>query len=206
MKGIQRRAKLQADPQKAYEEAVSRKYKDSKSVEELRLLQNPEDTQSNPLTFNRLMEWLAWTGWVDGYVKKKISPMDAHLWQDYTQSVWLVLLELKPDYVMSIWYKGKGRFVNFIKKVINIQIRAKGSATYNVNKHFHHTHKTLTDEQWQIISDGGTSISYTDTYPVRYTPPSGNRSKMVQIEYDEIPVEIERADITYNQIYVPDEI
>lgn len=206
MKGIQRRAKLQADPQKAYEEAVSKNYKECRNVSEMRLLQNPEDTPNNPLTFNRLMEWLAWTGWVDGYVKKKISPMDAHLWQDYIQSVWLVLLELKQDYVMGIWYKGKGKFVNFIKRVINVQIRATGSLTYNVNKHFHHTHKTLTDEQWQIIYDGGSQVSYTDTYPVRYSCPSGNRSKMVQVEYDEIPVDIDFSDITDNQIYLPDEI
>lgn len=203
---VSRRIKIQADPIKAYEEVSSKKFKESRNTEELRLLQNPEDTPENPLTFERLMEWLAWTGWVYGYVKKKISPMDANLWEDYAQSVWLALLELKPDYVMGIWYKGKGKFVNFLKKVINIQIRTTTSSTYHTNKHFHHIHKTLTDDQWTILSEGENHISYEDPFPMRYSCPSGNRSKMVVKEIDHIPAEVDPKFLTDSQIYLPDEI
>ena len=189
-----------------YKEIVKKSPRKNKTPDQLKLLTNPEDTAQNPLTFSRLMEWLASTGWVEGYVRKRISPMDAHLYEDYAQSVWIVILELKPEYVMEVWYHGKGRFVNFMKRVIDCQLCHRFTLTYNTNKHFHHTHLTLSDEQWKAFEEGIPVTEFTDSYPVKYNCPSGNRKKMVTIEYEDLPIITEIDSITDKQIYIPDEL
>lgn len=189
-----------ANKPEAYQEVVKKRSKTTKSPENLRLLMNPEDTPENPLTFHRLMEWLAWTGWVYGYVRKRISPMDAHLYEDYAQSVWLTILELRPEYVMEVWYHGKGKFVNFMKRVIDCQLQYRTN-TYHLNKHFHHTHLTLTDEQWMRFEEGETDSTFIDSYPVKYNCPSGNRKKMVQVEHEEKAIQTDYESLIDKQIH-----
>jgi hypothetical protein len=192
------RTRREATKHEAYKDKVEKRPRE-KSAETLKLMINPEDTPSNPLTHNRLMNWLADTGWVSGYVRKRISPMDAHLYEDFVQSIWVIILSVKPDVIMEIWYKGKGKFVNYIKTIIDINLRGIGSPNYNENKKFHNTHCTLSDEQWMEFEEGHTTTSWTDTYPVKYQCPSGNRKKMVYLEYEDVPISTDYNDLIDTQ-------
>ena len=160
------------------------------NADQLSLLINPEDTKSNPLTWERLMDWLASTGWVYGYVRKRISPMDAHLYEDYAQECWCQILKVNPERMLNIWYTGKGLFVNFIKRIIDIQIRSKNTKTFLENKLFHHTHVTIDDSQWKLLENGERSAKWVDTYPVKCECTSGNRKKMIRLEYEELPFDV----------------
>lgn len=186
---------------KKYEERVAKKKRNFKTPDQLALLLNPEDTPENPLTYSRLMDWLANTGWVYGYVRKQISPMDALLYEDFAQHVWLVILELKPELIMEVWYHGKPQFINFIKRVIDVQLHSTSTPTYLVNKRFHHQHCTLDDTQWQNFLEGNEDTTNIVSYPARYECPSGNRKKMVVIEHDVETIHSDRIDLIDNNLY-----
>ena len=181
-----------------YQEHV-KKVKVKHTAEELPLLINPEDTPDNPLTWERLMNWLADTGWVYGYVRKRISPMYAHLYEDFAQHCWLVILSCNQERIMEIWRHGKGAFVNYIKRVIDVQLKSIGNPTYQTNKLFHHTHCLLSDEQWSHFEEGETSSTWIDSFPVKYNCPSGNRKKMVRIEHEELPIHTNIDYVTTNE-------
>lgn len=189
-KAVAKRVKQNLNKDKNYKERV-KKTSFKHTAEQLPLLINPEDTPQNPLTYPRLMEWLANTGWVYGYVRKRISPMDAHLYEDYAQHVWLSILTTKPERIMEIWYHGKGAFVNYIKRIIDVNLKSVSSPTFKVNKLFHHTHCTLSDAQWKYFEDGKPTSTWVDTFPVKYNCPSGNRKKMIKLEYEELPIHID---------------
>ena len=202
---VKKRVESNSNRQAAYKEVVEKRSKTTKSPDQLKLLINPEDTTTNPLTYHRLMDWLANTGWVEGYIRKRISPMDALLIEDYTQSIWVQILLIKPDLMMEIWYNGKGCFVNYIKRLIDIQLHCK-SHVYNENKHFHHTHITLSDEQWDPFENAVPETMFTDSFPERYNCPSGNRKKMVIVQHDLQPISTDYDRLIDNQIYIDDEI
>lgn len=174
---------------------IATKNPKKRPIEHLNLLLNPEDTQENPLTYERLMDWLSRTGWVEGYIRKKISPMDVHLIDDFTQRIWICILTVNKDTMMEVWYHGKGKFVNFLKCVINLQLHSRAQ-TYKENKHFHHTHCTLSDDQWQSFLDAEQETLWTDTYPVKFSQP-GSRSKQIIIEHEDLIIRAEEELITY---------
>ena len=173
-----------------YQERM-KKTKKKHTAEELPLLINPIDTPSNPLTHSRLMDWLASTGWVYGYVRKRISPMDAALYEDYAQHCWLSILQVKPERMMEIWYTGKGAFVNYIKRIIDVQLKSTTCPNFYVNKRFHHNHCLLSDDQWSLLEEGTTTATYVDAVPVKYNCPSGNRKKMVQVGFEEQEIHVD---------------
>lgn len=182
-----KRVKRASQKKQIYKEIVEKKTQ-KKTPEQLKLLINPEDTPDNPLDYHKLMVWLADTGWVEGYVRKRISPMDAHLYEDFAQSVWVAILSLDPIGMMEVWYHGKGCFVNYIKRVIDLQLCSTSLQTYKVNKHFYHTHALLSDEQWRHFEEGDIEATDVDVYPVKYMCPTGNKKKMVIKEFEEIPI------------------
>lgn len=175
-----------------YVEKVEKKKTSTKSPDQLKLLINPEDTPKNPLTHARLMEWLADTGWVEGYIRKRIHPLSVHLIDDFTQSIWLEILTVKPEYIMDSWYKGKGYFVNLIKRIIDIQLTSLSNVTYLENKRYHLTHFGLTEDQWRHLEDGDLKINFSSAYPEYIKCPSGNRKKNCKVaikEHNEATVE-----------------
>lgn len=192
-KNVKNSIKRNSIKNEVYQERVTR-VKKKHTAEELPLLINPEDTEENPLTFERLMDWLASTGWVYGYVRKRISPMDANLYEDFAQSCWIQILQCKPERIMEIWHKGKGAFINYIKVVIDTQLKSSDTPTYKVIKHFHHTHHLLSDEQWRNFEEGIDHSTFIDTYPVKFMCPSGNRKKMVTMEHEELPIYIDKSE------------
>lgn len=181
---VNKRTQINANRQSAYKEIVEKKRKTKKTIEELKLLINPEDTRDNPITYHRLMDWLANTGWVEGYIRKRISPMDANLIEDFTQSIWECILKIKQDYIMEVWSHGKGQFVNFMKRVIDLQLHCRAQV-YKENKHWHHEHVMLDDDQWNLFENGSSTSTYIHTYPEKYNCPSGNRKKMVRVATEE---------------------
>lgn len=168
--------------------------KKQKTAEQKRWLSNPKDTPENPLTWEKLVEWMAWTGWIEGYVRKRISPMDAHLYEDYAQSCWIEILERPHDYLLEIYRHGKGKFTNYIKCIIDNQIKSGTSQVFKTNKRHYHTELMLSDEQWKALEEGNDNTHWTDTYPVKYNCPSGNRKKMVRMEYEDLPVYVENKE------------
>lgn len=184
-----------------YNKTVKKSKPKQKSPDQLKLLLNPEDTPQNPLTWERLMDWLANTGWVEGFIRKKISPMDAHLIEDYTQSIWVAILTIKKERMMEIWYHGKGAFVNYLKTVMGIQLKSVCCEAYKTNKHFHHTHISLSEDQWYNLEEGNTTTYYEQAYPVKYQCPSGNYKKNIIVEYDTHEIHADYNDLTYNQIH-----
>lgn len=201
VKSIQRNINKDIIYQERVKTVKSRKH----TAEELPLLINPIDTPDNPLTYSRLMEWLANTGWVYGYIRKRLSPMDAYLYQDIAQSIWLSILEVKQETMMRVWYTGKGKFINYIKRVVDTQLRISNGPNYNTNKRFHRTHYLLTDEQWKAFEEGSTNSTFIDTFPVRYNCPSGNRAKMVRPDYEELPIHVDPDfDMSDSQMNFPD--
>lgn len=184
-----------------YEERVTKRKSRTKTPEQLALLLNPEDTADNPLTYNRLMEWLANTGWVYGYIRKRISPMDAHLYEDYAQTIWMEILNVKKERMMEVWYNGKGQFVNYLKIIIDTQLRSAAN-TYKINKHFHKTHVTLTDDQWRNFEEGIEEATSVITYPVKCESPTGNIKKAVRIETDIEDIRTLEGYLTDRQIHI----
>lgn len=177
---VDKRLQNNANRQAAYKDIVEKKRVSKKSVEELKLLTNPEDTAENPITWERLMDWLANTGWVEGYIRKRISPMDAYLIEDFTQSIWVCILRVKKEYIMEVWSHGKGKFVNFMKRVIDLQLFSRAQ-TYKENKEWHHIHSLLDEDQWSLFENGNNHSTTIHAYPEKYNNPSGNRKKMVRV-------------------------
>lgn len=117
--------------------------------------------------------------------------MDGHLYEDFAQHCWLAILQIKKDRIMEVWRNGKGAFVNYIKRVIDVQLKSTTNPNYQTNKHWHHVHCTLSDEQWHHFEEGETTSTWIDSFPVKYQCPSGNRKKMVKIEHEELPIHVD---------------
>lgn len=154
-----------------------------------KLLNNPEDSVNNPLTHTRLMNWLADTKWVEGLVSRRISPLDRHLIEDYIQEVWVQILEVPPEKMMEIWYKGKGKFVNYIKSIVINQVYSGSSATY---KHIKEPNKDmlyLDDAGWECFSNGLDAAETIITFPVINR--NNNLDERVKFECEKITVHSE---------------
>lgn len=178
-----------------YVEKIEKKKTGTKSPDQLKLLINPEDTPKNPLTHSRLMEWLADTGWVEGYIRKRIHPLSVYLIDDFTQSIWLVILSVKPEYMMNSWYSGKGRFVNLIKRIIDIQLVSMNNITFLENRRYHLYNFSLSDDQWKKLENGEKKINYSVAYPEYIKPPTGNRKKNCIVAVDENTEGIVESDL-----------
>lgn len=121
---------------------------------------NPEDTDENPLTWKRLVDWLAATNYIEGFIFKRISPLDMPFIEDYIQEVWVQILQVPQDKFLGLWYKGKGKFTNYLKSIVINNIRSNSSNLYknirldDVNK-IH-----LDDEGWNHLIDGKSADAY----------------------------------------------
>lgn len=152
-------------------------------------LQNPEDTPSNPLTWERLMEWLSDTGWVEGRVRKCISPLDMRYLDDYIQEVWIQILEVPPDKLMGIWRKGKGKFTNYIKSIISNNICSTVSPLYKNIRKDSANEVTLDDVGWDAFSNGSDTSETITKYPV--SNKNGNLEDRVKFEYEKVTIHSE---------------
>lgn len=117
--------------------------------QEYKLLTQPPD----PTSHQSIVEWLAGTGWVEGYIRKKISPLDRNLLDDYIQESWIEILRNKN--LVEIYSKGKGKFVNYIKSIINHHIYSSVSNIYKMFKKYNFTHIGLEYNDLSNLSDYG---------------------------------------------------
>ena len=155
---------------------------------------NPEDTPENPLTWDRLMAWLVDTGWVDALIRKFISPLDQHVADDMFQETWLQILEVPKDKLMGIWYKGKGKFTNYIKSIITNNLISSTSAVYSRIKSPYTRMMYLSDEGWSRFEDGERDNKADVIFPIKGT------------KWREIEVGVDSVDIkSIGNLYVDNE-
>lgn len=124
-------------------------------------LRNPTDTKEDPLTHERLMEWLAQTDFIENNVGKRISPLDKELYEDAVQEVWVQVLQVPPEKLMSIWYKGKGKFTNYLKTIIKVNLNSFTLPFYIKFKHPQHNEILLTPQNWKRIEDAEGEVTGT---------------------------------------------
>lgn len=150
---------------------------------------NPEDTPENPLTHARLMEWLANTGYVEGFIYKKISPLDLPYVEDYIQEVWVQILSAKPETIMDRWYKGKGVFTNYIKLLITNNIISKCSHVYKNIRKGTELNIHLDDLGWSHIDQDEEADAFLQYATWHKSFEHSARGKKVPtIEYEKITV------------------
>lgn len=153
-----------------------------------KLLTNPP----GPVTRDSLMQWLSDTGWVEGFIGKRISPMDRMYFEDYVQECWVQILEVPADKILGIWNKGKGKFVNYIKSIIINNIRSTGSHLYNNIRKAKTIECLLDDEQWYRLENTGES-EYDVTFVINDYDPS-DRHATVHHGYDKESCRIDDED------------
>ena len=150
-----------------------------------KLLNNPEDTESNPLTWDRLMTWLADTGYIEGLVGKRISPLDRHLIEDYIQEVWLQILEVPQEKMLDIYRRGKGKFVNYLKSIVINNVYSKTSHLYKNIREGTHELIHLDDVGWKMLEDNDEAEAYL-TFPVIERERNKPYRERVKIESEKI--------------------
>ena len=117
------------------------------------------ETPDNPITKDRIMKWMADTKYIEGFIHKRIHPLDKDYIDDYIQEVWLQILELDEEKIVEIYKSGKGRFTNYIKALIMNNIRSTCSNLYKHIRQPRVNEVYLTDEQWvEMIENDGTEI------------------------------------------------
>lgn len=134
------------------------------------LMTNPPE----PVTRDGLMKWLSDTGWVEGFLGKKISPLDRPYYEEYLQEVWVQILEVPEDKIVDIWHRGKGKFVNYIKSIIMNNIYSSSSHLFQNVRKFRKDERELTDYQWNLLDEDGKS-TFDVVFPINDFEP-GNRS------------------------------
>jgi len=132
---------------------IKKSNKAKKVKKEYKLFTNPPE----PVTWQSLMNWLADTGWVEGHIGRKISPLDRPYFDDYVQEVWLQILSVPHEKMLEIWHRGKGKAIEYIKAIIMNNIYSNSSHLYKNIRFANTIEKTLTDEQWKRLDDDGES-------------------------------------------------
>lgn len=142
-----------------------------------KLFTNPKE----PVTRDSLIQWLYETGWFEGHLRKRMSPLDYPHAEDYIQSCWEELCKIPESKLLEIWNKGKGRFVNYIKALIGNQIYSGSSKTFKENKSYYFDEVYMDDNDWTSFIEGG-EADYDQQFPqIRR---EGKLSNRVVFEYD----------------------
>ena len=147
-----------------------------------KLFKNPRE----PITRESLLEWLYRTGWFENHVRKRSSPLDKNQLDDYIQSCWEELCKIPEEKLLEIWYRGKGKFVNYCKALIGHQTYSSCSKSFKENKIFYTTEVYLDDQQWQTFEEDG-ETNYRQQFPVINRDPDRrvNDEERVEFEYDD---------------------
>ena len=120
-----------------------------------KLFNNPIDTEQDPLTYEKLIKWLIQTKWVEGRVRSVMSPLDKIYEEDYIQEIWVQILSVPHDKLLSIYHKGKGKFVNYIKSIIANNCYSVSSPLYKKIRECRKGEIYLEDGQWTNLMDSG---------------------------------------------------
>lgn len=118
---------------------------------------NLEDTPENPLTRDRILEFIVDSGWIEGHTRKRMSPLDYQQAEDYIQSIYEEICKIPEDKLIEIYRKGKGKFTNYLKALIQHQVYSSCSKTYRENKLWRQVEIPLEDSQWTNLVENGTT-------------------------------------------------
>ena len=128
-------------------------------------LTNPEDTETNPLTRERLLNWMASTGWIEGHIRKRMSPLDYAHMDDYIQSVWEQICLIPEEKLLEVYRRGKGKFTSYLKALIGHQVYSSCSATFKENKEYYFDEIYLDDAGWHQLENDD-DVDVTLHFPV----------------------------------------
>lgn len=108
--------------------------------------------EQEPMTYDYegIIEWLANSLWVENYIRKKKGCNFKYL-DDFIQEVWLQILKVPHEKIVSAFQIGKPRLISYIKCIINNNIISTTSPTYRNIQAFHDIHQSLTDVQWDLL-------------------------------------------------------
>lgn len=144
-----------------------------------KLFTNPKE----PVTRDSLIQWLCDTGWVEGHIRKRISPLDYKQIDDYIQSCWEEICKIPEEKLLDIWNKGKPKLVNYIKSLIQNQVHSSCSKTFKENKQWCQVEIPLEDSQWINLEETGTT-KMVQQFPVINRDKGITPDQRVCFEYD----------------------
>ena len=144
---------------------------------------NLEDTPNNPLTRDRILEFIVKSGWIEGHTRKRMSPLDYQQAEDYIQSIYEEICKIPEDKLIEIYRKGKGKFTNYLKALIQHQVYSSCSKTYRENKLWRQTEIPLEDSQWTNLVENGTT-KMVQQFPVIDRDKGITPDQRVHFEYD----------------------
>lgn len=146
-------------------------------------LLNLEDTEENPLTRERILNWIASTMFIENHMRKRISPLDYAQADDYIQSVWEEICKIPEEKLIAVYRKGKGKITNYLKALIQNQIHSNSSKTYRENKEWRQREVPLEDSQWISLEETG-STKMVQQFPCLNKENNCHPTKRVHFEYD----------------------
>lgn len=144
---------------------------------------NLEDTPENPLTRDRILEFIVSSGWIEGHTRKRMSPLDYQQAEDYIQSIYEEICKIPEDKLIEIYRKGKGKFTNYLKALIQHQVYSSCSKTYKENKQWCQVEIPLEDSQWINLEETGTT-KMLQQFPVIDRNKNMDIKDRVHFEYD----------------------
>ena len=144
---------------------------------------NLEDTPNNPLTRDRILEFIVKSGWIEGHTRKRMSPLDYQQAEDYIQSIYEEICKIPEDKLIEIYRKGKGKFTNYLKALIQHQVYSSCSKTYRENKLWRQVEIPLEDSQWTNLAENGTT-KMVQQFPQINRDKGITPDQRVHFEYD----------------------
>lgn len=158
-----------------------------------KLFSNPPE---NP-TYEQLIQWLVDTHWVEGRTRKIMSSLDLPYMDDYIQEIWLQILEVPHDKMMSLWAKGKGKFCNYIKSIISNNVISTCSILYKKIRAAKKSEVYLDDVNWSMLDNDGEAESLELQQVIREEKAMfATKSR----EFDYIPTKIHQEEINRDYI------
>ena len=112
-----------------------------------------------------------------------MSPLDYQQAEDYIQSIYEEICKIPEDKLIEIYRKGKGKFTNYLKALIQHQVYSSCSKTYRENKLWRQVEIPLEDSQWTNLAENGTT-KMVQQFPEINRDKGITPDQRVHFEYD----------------------
>lgn len=114
--------------------------------------------------YEGIIQWLVDSKWVEHYIIKQKTIFFPYL-EDYIQEVWMQILSVDRQKIVDSFQVGKGRFIAFIKMIINNNIISASSPVYRNICRWDERHIVLSDVQWNLLESEVSECDYI--HPIR---------------------------------------
>jgi hypothetical protein len=104
--------------------------------------------------------------------------------------VWVQILEVPHDKLLEIWYKGKGRFTNYLKSIVINNVYSNSSHLYKNIREGTHELIHLDDTGWKMLENDNEAEAYL-TFPTLERERGKSSKATVKIEEEKIYVRSE---------------